>query len=115
MIDVYALSDAQVLAKIGQNLRQERLRQNITQESLALSAGISLSSVKKIEKGEIGSFDSLVRVLRILGKLGDIAVLIQEEEMSPNEYFEFLNSLNNHRRKRASSGIKKNAEETSSW
>lgn len=115
MIDMYALSDAQVLAKIGRNLRMERLRQNITQESLAISAGISLSSIKKIEKGDIGSFDSLVRVLRILGKLGDIAVLIQEEEMSPKEYYEFLNARNSHRRKRASGGVKKNTEEVSLW
>ena len=69
MEDIYILSDGMILSKIGERLKAVRLKQNITQQTLAEESGVSLSSVKKIEKGEIGSFDSLLRVFRTLGKL----------------------------------------------
>ncbi len=52
MDDVYMLADAVILSKIGSHLKAARLKQNITQQSLADAAGISLSSPKKIETGE---------------------------------------------------------------
>ena len=44
------LTDAAIFGKIGEHLRQARLKQNITQQSLAEAAVVSLSSIKKIEK-----------------------------------------------------------------
>lgn len=79
MDDIYMLADKMILEKIGNRLRQVRLKQNITQQSLAEAAGVSLSLVKKIEKGEIGSFDSLLRLLRTLGLLDALQPLIVEE------------------------------------
>ena len=38
--------------KIGEHLWTVRLKQNITQQSLADASGVSLSSLKKIEKRE---------------------------------------------------------------
>ena len=102
MGDVYMLSDAIILTKIGEHLKAVRLKQNITQQSLAEEAGVSLSSVKKIEKGEIGSFDSLLRVLRTLGKLDVLLPLVEEEQLSPSEYYELVYKLHSKRRKRAS-------------
>ncbi len=67
--NIYMLADTEICRRIGEKIRQLRLRQNITQMSLAKQSQISVSSVKKIENGEIGSFDSLMRVLRILGAL----------------------------------------------
>ena len=115
MNDIYALNDAQILVLIGKRIRAARLRQNITQNSVAESSGISLSSVKKMEKGEIGSFDTFVRVLRTLGLLGELNALTEEEEMSPIEYYEFVNFKNSRQRLRASGVIKKTEEKTSEW
>lgn len=115
MDDIYALNDAQIQALIGKRLKSARLRQNITQNSLAESSGISLSSVKKMEKGEIGSFETFIRVLRTLGALGDLNPLTAEEEMSPIEYYEFVNFKNSRQRLRASGVIKKTEEKTSEW
>ena len=64
MTNIYMLSDAIILSKIGDRLKSIRLKQNITQQSLVEAACVSLSSVKKIEKGEIGSFDSFLRIAR---------------------------------------------------
>ena len=63
MHNVYSLSDNLIQKRIGEKMKALRLRQNITQKSLAQAADISLSSVKKIEGGQIGTFESLLRCL----------------------------------------------------
>ena len=117
MDNIYMLADGVILSRIGNHLKEVRLRQNITQQSLADAAGVSLSSVKKIEKGEIGSFDSLLRVLRTLGKLEVLQPLVDEEQLSPSEYYELVQSNTaKHQRKRAVGRINnKNKEEESAW
>lgn len=101
MDDIYILSDTTIFNRIGNNLKTIRLKQNITQQSLAESADISLSSIKKIEKGEIRSFGTLLRVFRMLGKLDILQPIIEEKQMSPNEYYNFIHLLKSKRRKRA--------------
>ncbi|WP_300886286.1 helix-turn-helix domain-containing protein [uncultured Duncaniella sp.] len=115
-MNIYSLTDTLIQQRIGDKIRALRLRQNITQVNLASDAQVSLSSVKKIEKGQIGSFDSLIRVLRVLGKLDVLQQLVEEEEMSPNEYYEFVNSKKKKSRQRATS-VKKtdNDKEESEW
>lgn len=100
-MDIYSLTDYAIQQKIGGRLKSLRLRQNITQANLSTESQVSLSSIKKIEKGEIGSFDSLVRLLRTLGKLDVLQPLVEEEQMSPNEYYEFVNASKKKARKRA--------------
>lgn len=101
------LSDEVIQRKIGERLKAVRLKQNITQQALAEESGVSLSSVKKIEKGEIGSFDSLLRVLRTLGKLDVLLPLVEEEQLSPSEYYELVNKASKAQRKRAGREIGK--------
>lgn len=115
MNDIYMLSDTMIFEKIGDRLRQVRLKQNITQQSLADASGISLSSVKKIEKGEIGSFDSLLRLLRTLGLLDTLQPLVEEEQLSPNEYYELVHASKNKTRKRAVGKLHQNSKEESAW
>lgn len=114
MDDIYSLSDTQVQKRIGEKLKSVRLRQNITQKSLAEEADISLSSVKKIENGEIGSFESLLRVMRVLGELDTIQNLINEEQLSPSEYYELVNAGKKGSRKRAAGKLNPQKEE-SEW
>lgn len=116
VMNIYSLTDTLIQQRIGDKIKTLRLRQNITQLNLASDAQVSLSSVKKIEKGQIGSFDSLIRVLRVLGKLDVLQQLVEEEEMSPNEYYEFVNSTKRKSRQRATS-VKKtdNDKEESEW
>ena len=101
MDDIYMLADAVILNRIGNKLRTVRLKQNITQQSLSETANVSLSSIKKMEKGEIRSFDSLLRVLRILGKLDILQPLVEEDRLSPTEYYDFVHSMQSTMRKRA--------------
>ena len=107
------LSDVIILTKIGEHLKAIRLKQNITQQALAEESGVSLSSVKKIEKGEIGLFDSLLRVLRTLGKLDVLLPLVAEEQLSPSEYYELVQKAGAHQRRRAAGKTHKDKEEPS--
>lgn len=115
---IYMLADGEICRRIGKKVRNLRLRQNITQMSLAEQSQISVSSVKKIENGEIGSFDSLMRVLRILGELDIFSPLLKKEDMSPNEYLEFVEANKKKQRKRAINSRHNNTlnnQEDSEW
>ncbi|MCH5330718.1 MAG: helix-turn-helix transcriptional regulator [Alistipes sp.] len=115
MEDIYILSDTMIQQRIGENLKAVRLKQNITQQSLAEAAEVSLSTIKKIETGEIKSFDSLLRVMRILGKLDAIQSLVEEEQLSPNEYYEMVHAAQKKTRKRAVGHFNNKSKEESEW
>lgn len=103
------------MSKIGARIKAVRLKQNITQQSLAEESGVSLSSVKKIENGGICSFDSFIRVLRTLGKLDVLQPLVEEEKLSPNEYYELVQKTSTSQRKHATGRPHKTMKEESSW
>ncbi len=110
MDNIYMLADAAIMSKIGGRLKGARLRQNVTQQSLAASAGVSVSSLKKIEKGEIGSFETLLRVLRTLGELEVLQPVVEEEQLSPSEYYQMVQSnAATHRRRRAAGRLSNNS------
>ena len=115
MENIYMLSDSVILNRMGERLKSLRLKQNITQESLGESANVSLSVVKKVEKGEIRSFDVLLRLLRTLGKLDVLLPLVEEEQLSPSEYYNLVNKAEVHQRKRASGKINNTGKEMSEW
>lgn len=109
------LSDKVIASRIGNRLKAVRLKQNITQQSLAEAAMVSLSSVKNIEKGQICSFDALLRVLRTLGKLDVLLPLVEEESLSPSEYYEMVHKAGGKKRQRAVGHLHKTEKEESEW
>lgn len=115
MEDIYMLSDMAILQRVGARLRSARLKQNISQQALAEEAGVSLSSVKKLEKGKVGSFDSLLRVLRTLGLLDVLLPLTEPEQPSPNEYYRLVNGAALRQRKRAAGKQVGRKKEESEW
>ena len=115
MDNIYMLADVAIQGRIGARLRQARLKQNVTQQSLAEAAGVSLSSVKKVEEGKIGTFESFLRVLRTLGMLEILQPLTEEEQLSPNEYYELVHAARVKTRKRAARKLEKTEKEESEW
>ena len=115
MDDIYILADNVIQQRIGEKIKKLRLKQNITQKNLSDISNVSLSTIKKVERGEIASFDSLLRILRILGKLDIFQPLIEEEQLSPNEYYELMKSAKKRQRKRAVSKYNKSQMEDSEW
>lgn len=108
--NIYMLSDSTIENRIGQKFRSFRLHQNETQVRIAEETQLSLSTIKKIERGDIASFESFLRMLRITGKLDVLAPLLEEDVLSPNEYYELSRLVKKKERKRASTTKKTDSE-----
>ena len=115
MDNIYAMPDTLIQKRIGEKLKAARLKQNITQQSLARSADISVSSLKKIESGQIGTFESLLRCLRTLGYFEWILPLVEEERMSPSELYAMRHSAQKPTRKRAAGQLTHKEKEEPAW
>ena len=72
------MSNPAVLVKIGQRIKETRIRQHITQEELA-------TTVANIEKGKSVSLLLFISVLRSLGLLENLEQLVPEIRISPIE------------------------------
>jgi len=101
------LSDAEITHRISAKLKESRLKQNISRQEMANSSGVSISSIARMEDGEIKSFDSFMRIMRSLGKIEIFMPMLQEEEISPNEYYKMVQSAKTKQRKRASRNNRK--------
>lgn len=64
MFAEYLESDAVILQKIGERIRDMRLEQNMSQAQLAAKSGVSRGTLVNVERGELGSVLSLVQLLR---------------------------------------------------
>lgn len=54
--------------ELGEQLRAERLRRNLTMHDVALSAGVSEQTIRSLENGSGGRLSSFIRVMKALGK-----------------------------------------------
>ncbi len=109
------LSDTEITKRVSERLKELRLKQNISRLDMSVSSGVSMSSIVRMEDGEIKSFDSFLRILRTLGKIDILMPLLEEEEISPNEYFKLVHSAKAKQRKRASKSNTNIQKEESEW
>lgn len=77
------MNDESLARQIGAFVKHHRIRQNKTQAELALSAGISRSTLSLLERGEPVMLPSLIQVLRMLNQLHVMEVFVVEEAVSP--------------------------------
>lgn len=84
MAPMNATEQQQVLARLGERFRRLRLVRNISQEALAESSGVGLSTLKRFESGRGCNLAALVQLLVALGYLGELesffAQLAEREE-----------------------------------
>lgn len=104
-------SDDTVLRELGSRLARTRLEGNLSQEQLAIEAGVSKATIERTEAGEPVKSTSLVRVLRALGKLEVLDRLLPEPLPSPIERLR----LQGRQRRRAASPRRANAKEAEPW
>ena len=77
------MSDRAVLKELGSRIARYRLNKNLTQAILAVQAGVSTSTIQRIEQGNSTQASNLIRILRALNLLGNLEVLIPEPANSP--------------------------------
>ena len=70
-------------ARLGHELRNLRLRQDVDQRTLAARAGVALNVVKHLETGKGSTLASLVKVLRALGRVEWLNSLAPTVSISP--------------------------------
>lgn len=72
-----------VIAEIGNRLRQLRLAQNLRIQDLAARSGVSARTISRLENGSSVSVEHLVKVLRGLGRLQALDNLVPPPLVSP--------------------------------
>lgn len=77
------LTDESILKEIGYRLSRQRLALNLTQTELADRAGVSKSTVERIEGGDSAQLSSWIRILRALGLVTGLDQLVPEPQPSP--------------------------------
>lgn len=77
------MSGPGAMKTIGERIKEFRLRKNITQEEIAIRAGISKLSVINAEAGKNISLATLIAILRQLGMIENLEQLIPEPPISP--------------------------------
>lgn len=73
---------ARQVEALGQRLALARARRRMTQGTLATRAGISIPTLRKVEKGDATvSIATVLRILQVLGLDADIDRLAAEDEL----------------------------------
>ena len=83
MINILFSSDRDIAEFIGKRLRQYRTVAGLTRQEVADRMGVSLSTVRNIEKGVSGTIDHLVAYLRASGRIEQINALVEAPQLSP--------------------------------
>jgi transcriptional regulator with XRE-family HTH domain len=91
-------TDSAILGEIGKRLTQARLQRNLTQEELAVAAGIAKRTVERLETGHSVQLSNLIRTFRALNLAQNLDQLILPVAPSPIEQLK----LHGKERRRAS-------------
>lgn len=88
---------SRLLAQVGINVKQARLRRRYGTEIVAERSGISRKTLQRVERGDPAvAFGIYARVLQALGLVDDLATLARDDELGRR-----LQDLNLPMRKRA--------------
>ena len=75
-------SQIRILQTLGEQIRYARLRRDLTSVQIAERAGISRSTLVRIEKGDEGvALGQYFRVLIALGLASDITLVAKDDEL----------------------------------
>jgi len=84
-MEIFSLSNRQIVEEIGKRLKNLRISKSLTQKQLAENSGVSLFTIAQIENGKPVSFLLIISVMRVLKLLDNIELLFPEKQLSPIE------------------------------
>lgn len=76
-------SPDEILADLGERLKQRRLADGLTQKTLADKAGVSRRALIELEAGTGSTLQTLVRVLKAMGLGGSLPLVVPVPRVSP--------------------------------
>ncbi|KAF1032093.1 MAG: hypothetical protein GAK37_00571 [Pseudomonas sp.] len=100
MLDLGFSKPAEVVKRLCERLRTERLALGMTQADLAGRAGIGTNTVSNLEAGRNVGFENVVRVAMVLGRTKELESLFLPKLDSLEDILRYENSANRHRVKR---------------
>jgi len=112
LIDFSSASSEQLVKAMGQRMEQIRLARNYTQEWLASQAGVSVRTIRNLEKGESVSLDTFFRVLIVLGVQRNLETLLPDPSIRPVER---VSKRGTERRRASSQGKFVSGSKTWKW
>ena len=104
------MTDAAILAELGQRLARCRIDRQLTQAALAHQAGVSKRTVERIEAGASAQMVSLIRICRVLDLIAGIEQWIPQTAPRPMDLIGRKGKV----RRRASS-IRTDTDADSPW
>ena len=81
-------SNGYILKELGKRIQDVRISTSITQKELAERAGISPSTMERIENGENVKVENILNVMRALSLLSNLNIVIPEQEIVPSVVIE---------------------------
>ena len=77
------MSDEAILKELGLRISRYRLNKNMTQDALAVEAGVSTPTIQRTEKGASIQELKLIRILRALNLIENMESIVPELAASP--------------------------------
>ncbi|WP_338068873.1 helix-turn-helix transcriptional regulator [Paraburkholderia bryophila] len=99
-MDLSFSKPGEVVKRLCERLRTERLAQGMTQADLAGRAGIGTNTVSNLEAGRNVGFENVVRMAMALGRTKELEALFLPKLDSIEDIRRYENSANRQRIKR---------------
>ncbi|EML7987936.1 helix-turn-helix transcriptional regulator [Stenotrophomonas maltophilia] len=90
----------EVVKRLCERLRTERMALGMTQSDLAGRAGIGTNTVSNLEAGRNVGFEAVVRVAMVLGRINELEALFQPKLDSIEDIRRYEEAANRLRTKR---------------
>ncbi|MCA8285301.1 helix-turn-helix domain-containing protein [Burkholderia cepacia] len=102
MLDLSFNKPSEVVKRLCERLRTERLAVGMTQSDLAGRAGIATNTVSNLEAGRNVGFEAVVRVAMALGRIKELEGLFQPKLDSIEDILRYEKSAKRLRTRRKS-------------
>jgi transcriptional regulator with XRE-family HTH domain len=100
MLELNLSTPAEIVKRLCNRLRTERLALEMTQADVAARAGIGINTVSNLESGRNVGFENLVRVAMVLGRGKELEDLFQPKLDTLDDILRYENSAKRQRIKR---------------
>jgi transcriptional regulator with XRE-family HTH domain len=102
MLDLSFNKPGEVVKRLCERLRMERLAQEMTQADLAGRAGVATNTVSNLEAGRNVGFENVVRVAMAMGRTRELEELFLPKLDSIEDIRRYENGAHRHRTKKKS-------------
>ncbi|MHC8320351.1 helix-turn-helix domain-containing protein [Pseudomonas sp. GB2N2] len=97
MLDLSFSKPTEILQRLCERLRTERLAQQMTQAEVAGRAGIGTNTVSNLEAGRNVGFENVIRVAMVLGRSKELEALFLPRLDSLDDIRRYENSAKRQR------------------